>query len=274
MRYIRDSEELRLRIPSGAGPPSGGSYEMEASPGAAGSAKAATAWLEGEVDEWMTMLGGKGISNLPSGSKTDEPVSTSRKSPIGRRSAGREAGDLPWAARGVSERRASHDGPCRLVRRKPDPAPAGSISKTSNKARGLPSHPSGWLGPEGKHQHSGRTDAFVHHLSYCAPVVLAQMAAGSGQVTYDWFHRMYLDVAGAGIVFTTVGVVTSDPASVGKRPRLGSQTARTGRLPGGRKLDYPGFGFHPHRERKRTGSTRFREALSPAGDPVRLPPGR
>jgi hypothetical protein len=40
------------------------------------------------------------------------------------------------------------------------------------------------------------------------------MGAGSGQVTYDWFDKMYPDVADAGIVFTTIGVVTSDPASV------------------------------------------------------------
>lgn len=40
------------------------------------------------------------------------------------------------------------------------------------------------------------------------------MGAGSGQVTYDWFDAMYPDIADAGIVFTTIGVVTSDPASV------------------------------------------------------------
>ena len=40
------------------------------------------------------------------------------------------------------------------------------------------------------------------------------MGSGAGQVTYDWFDRMYPDVAEAGIVFTAIGVVTSDPASV------------------------------------------------------------
>jgi hypothetical protein len=40
------------------------------------------------------------------------------------------------------------------------------------------------------------------------------MGAGSGQVTHDWFEKMYPDVADAGIVFTAIGVVTSDPASV------------------------------------------------------------
>lgn len=45
-------------------------------------------------------------------------------------------------------------------------------------------------------------------------MILADMGAGTGQVTYDWFDTMYPDVAGAGIVFTAIGVVTSDPASV------------------------------------------------------------
>jgi MinD-like ATPase involved in chromosome partitioning or flagellar assembly len=45
-------------------------------------------------------------------------------------------------------------------------------------------------------------------------VILADMGADSGQVTYDWFDRMYPDVAEAGIAFTAIGVVTSDPASV------------------------------------------------------------
>jgi len=33
-------------------------------------------------------------------------------------------------------------------------------------------------------------------------------------VTYGWFDRMYPDVSEAGIVFTAIGIVTSDPASV------------------------------------------------------------
>jgi len=40
------------------------------------------------------------------------------------------------------------------------------------------------------------------------------MGAGSGQVTYEWFERMYPDVSDAGMGFTTIGVVTADPASV------------------------------------------------------------
>jgi hypothetical protein len=40
------------------------------------------------------------------------------------------------------------------------------------------------------------------------------MGAGAGQITYEWFDRMYPDVAESGIVFTAIGVVTADPASV------------------------------------------------------------
>ena len=54
----------------------------------------------------------------------------------------------------------------------------------------------------------------VDHLADGAPVVLADMGAGAGQVTYDWFERMYPDVMEAGIVFTAIGIVTADPASV------------------------------------------------------------
>ena len=40
------------------------------------------------------------------------------------------------------------------------------------------------------------------------------MGAGAGQITADWFDSMYPSVAEAGIVFTAIGVITNDPASV------------------------------------------------------------
>ncbi len=40
------------------------------------------------------------------------------------------------------------------------------------------------------------------------------MGGGSGQVTYDWFEKMYPDVTEAGIAFTAIGGVYADPASV------------------------------------------------------------
>jgi MinD-like ATPase involved in chromosome partitioning or flagellar assembly len=85
---------------------------------------------------------------------------------------------------------------------------------TENKARGSLSHFfSGRVPKINIHTPAG-LDAFIDHLSDGTPVILADMGAGAGQVTYEWFDRMYLDVAEAGIAFTAVGVVTADPASV------------------------------------------------------------
>src|SRR5215471_17481533 len=85
---------------------------------------------------------------------------------------------------------------------------------TENKARGSQAYFFGNAVPKlNIHTPSG-LDAFVDHLSEGPLVILADMGAGSGQVTYDWFEKMYPDVAAAGIGFTAIGVVTADPASV------------------------------------------------------------
>ncbi len=72
-------------------------------------------------------------------------------------------------------------------------------------------------------------DAFVDELTDGPPVILADMGAGAGQVTYEWFDKMYSNVAEAGIAFTAVGVITADPASVESvlawASRLGDRTA-------------------------------------------------
>ena len=85
---------------------------------------------------------------------------------------------------------------------------------TENKARGSLTHFFGGRVPKVNIHTPAGLDAFVDHLADGSPVILADMGAGSGQITYDWFDKMYPDVADAGIVFTTIGVVTSDPASV------------------------------------------------------------
>lgn len=85
---------------------------------------------------------------------------------------------------------------------------------TENKTRGSLSHFFGRRVPKVNIHTPAGLDAFIDYLSESAPVVLADMGAGSGQVTNDWFERMYQDVADAGIVFTAVGIVTADPASV------------------------------------------------------------
>lgn len=85
---------------------------------------------------------------------------------------------------------------------------------SENKARGSLTHFFGERAPKVNIHTPAGLDAFVDQLVDGAPVILADMGAGSGQVTHDWFDKMYPDVAGAGIVFTAIGVVTSDPASV------------------------------------------------------------
>jgi hypothetical protein len=84
---------------------------------------------------------------------------------------------------------------------------------TENKARGSLAHFYGNRVPKLNIHTPPGLDAFVDYLTD-APVILADMGSGAGQVTHDWFDRMYPDVAEAGIVFTAIGVVTSDPASV------------------------------------------------------------
>ena len=85
---------------------------------------------------------------------------------------------------------------------------------TENKARGSLTHFFGGDVPKVNIHTPAGLDAFVDYLSDGPAVILADMGAGSGQVTYDWFDKMYPDVAMAGIAFTAVGVVTTDPASV------------------------------------------------------------
>jgi MinD-like ATPase involved in chromosome partitioning or flagellar assembly len=85
---------------------------------------------------------------------------------------------------------------------------------TENKARGSLKHFfNGTVTKVNIHTPAG-LDAFVDHLDGGAPIILADMGAGAGQVAADWFESMYEDVAATGVRFTAVGVVTPDPASV------------------------------------------------------------
>src|SRR5580698_2372829 len=100
---------------------------------------------------------------------------------------------------------------------------------TENKARGSLTHFFGGSVPKVNIHTAAGLDAFIDELTDGPPVVLADMGAGAGQVTYEWFDKMYSDVTEAGIAFTAVGVVTADPASVESvlawASRLGDRTA-------------------------------------------------
>ena len=85
---------------------------------------------------------------------------------------------------------------------------------TENKARGSLAHFFGERAPKVNIHTPAGLDAFIDHLADGEPVILADMGAGSGRITHDWFDRMYPDVAEVGVAFTAIGVVTDDPASV------------------------------------------------------------
>jgi MinD-like ATPase involved in chromosome partitioning or flagellar assembly len=85
---------------------------------------------------------------------------------------------------------------------------------TENKGRGSLAHFFGGYIPKLNIHTAAGLDAFIDHLQDGPPVILADMGAGSGRVTYGWFDTMYPDIASGGIRFTAIGVVTSDPASV------------------------------------------------------------
>ena len=85
---------------------------------------------------------------------------------------------------------------------------------TENKAKGSLAHFFGGRVPKINIHTPAGLDAFIDILAEDAPAILADMGAGAGKITHDWFHKMYPDVTEAGVVFTAIGVVTSDPASV------------------------------------------------------------
>jgi hypothetical protein len=85
---------------------------------------------------------------------------------------------------------------------------------TENKSRGSLKHYFNGLARKINIHTEAGLDMFIDCLAEGAPVVLADMGAGSGQVALNWFEAMYPDLAEQGILFTAIGVVTSDPASV------------------------------------------------------------
>jgi MinD-like ATPase involved in chromosome partitioning or flagellar assembly len=85
---------------------------------------------------------------------------------------------------------------------------------TENKARGSLTHYFGGTVPKVNIHTAAGLDAFVDYLADGLQIILADMGAGSGQITYDWFEKMYPNIIEARIGFTTIGVITADPASV------------------------------------------------------------
>jgi hypothetical protein len=85
---------------------------------------------------------------------------------------------------------------------------------TENKARGSLTHFFRGEVPKINIHTPEGLDAFLDYLDSGPPIVLADMGGGSGLRTHTWFDEMYTPMSRRGIVFTAVGVITSDPASV------------------------------------------------------------
>lgn len=62
--------------------------------------------------------------------------------------------------------------------------------------------------------HPEGLDYLINSLEHGPPIVVADMGAGAGQVAYAWFDAMYEGARDLGAAFTTIGMVTPDPASV------------------------------------------------------------
>jgi hypothetical protein len=89
---------------------------------------------------------------------------------------------------------------------------------TENKARGSLTHFFGGQVPKVNIHTPAGLDAFVDYLTDGPPVILADMGAGAGQVTY-----VYSDVTEAGIAFTAVGVRRRRSAHRLCQPRCGRE---------------------------------------------------
>jgi hypothetical protein len=84
---------------------------------------------------------------------------------------------------------------------------------TENKARGSFQHYFPHALKRNIHTPAGLDD-FLDCIDRAPQIILADMGAGAGQVTHEWFDSMYENVAALGVRFTAIGVITSDPASV------------------------------------------------------------
>ena len=85
---------------------------------------------------------------------------------------------------------------------------------TENKTRGSLSHYFGRATKKVNIHTAAGLDSFIDYIDDGTTIVLADMGASSGQVTYDWFDSMFEDVQALGVSFTAIGIVTPDPASV------------------------------------------------------------
>ena len=133
---------------------------------------------------------------------------------------------------------------------------------TENKSRGSLKHYFDGLARKINIHTEAGLDMFIDCLAEGAPVVLADMGAGSGQVALSWFEAMYPDLAEQGILFTAIGVVTSDPASVESVLSWAARLQNRVEYVIVENATSPQADFSYWRDSDQ--STRFREAFQPA----------
>jgi MinD-like ATPase involved in chromosome partitioning or flagellar assembly len=137
---------------------------------------------------------------------------------------------------------------------------------TENKVRGSLKHYFSGAAEKVQIHTPAGLDVFVDKIEGGAPIILADMGAGAGQVASAWFDAMYEDVAAAGVLFTAVGIVTPDPASVESvlswanrlQDRVDYVVVRNATSP------QPDFSYWELSEQ----AIQFREAFSPAVIPM------
>lgn len=85
---------------------------------------------------------------------------------------------------------------------------------TENRARGSLSHVFKEAPKINIRSQHGLDDFVDLVVSGNAPLVLADLGAGSGQDTFAWFNAMHEPLKEAGISFLAVGVITTEAASI------------------------------------------------------------
>ena len=97
---------------------------------------------------------------------------------------------------------AAHKTPCALIDMDAENKAQGSLAHFFPQARKTNVHRARGL------------DQFVETLDSGVPIVVADMGASAGEVAHEWFDAMHSSAAESGVVFTAIGMVTPDPASV------------------------------------------------------------
>lgn len=133
---------------------------------------------------------------------------------------------------------------------------------TENKTRGSLSHYFGRAAKKINIHTAAGLDSFIDYIEGGTSILLADMGASSGQVTYDWFDSMFEDVQSLGVSFNAIGIVTPDPASVESVLSWAAHLQdRVGYIIVENAISYPAD-FTYWRESEQ--AHRFRQAFNPA----------